>query len=164
MELAAGLAAVIVSINNPSLTAGTIWAIVVVVVLSFGYYFRYSFEQMYDVAETMRRQSVLSEGLNWPISKSQFNEWRSKAGEKILGKFSLQSRPDNYYETKQSFGARRLAEMTFESTFWTKNLYKKMKKYIWSFLGLAIIFFIVLISLSPLPFADEVKRIYLVYL
>jgi ABC-type multidrug transport system fused ATPase/permease subunit len=163
LELVVGIIGVAVSIAQPSLNWSTVGAIIVVVILCFGYYFRYKFEEEYDIAETMRRQSVLSEALNWPISRAQFNEWKSRAGKKILKKFSLKQRASNYYGSTQDFGPKKLAEMTFESVFWTKNLYRKIKFYVLSLLIAIVAIFILLISLSIIPYTAQDLRVYLVY-
>lgn len=162
-EFVAGLMAVAASLLTSTLEVNTIWAIASVIVLAVGLFFRYRFEEIYDVAETMRRQSVLSEGLNWPISRAQFNEWKSRAGKKVLARFSVQSRSDGYYETQITPGAKRLAEMTFESAFWTKNLYKKLRTYLWVILGMAAFIFIVLLTFIPLSISSQSSQTYLIY-
>ena len=110
------------TIIAPSLITNAIFAGIAAALLVVGYYLRFSFESCYDVAETMRRQSVLSEGLGWPIARSQFNEWRQRAGGKLIKVAAANPRPSDYYATGEITGPKRLAEMTFESLFWTKSL------------------------------------------
>lgn len=162
-ELVAGVIGVIVSIAQPSLKWSTVWAIIGAAILCVAYYLRYKFEEKYDVSETMRRQSVLSEALNWPIGRVQFSEWKSRAGKRILEKFSQQQRPNHYYETTEAFGAKKLAEMTFESIFWTKNLYKKIRLYVLCILVTIAAAFFLVISLSMISFSNQDLRIYFIY-
>jgi hypothetical protein len=74
----------------------------------------------------MRRQSVLTEGLGFPIKSWMFSEWRRRSGRRILKRFTLAQRNDDYYVTKKRPGARRLLEMTQESAFWTRFLYSRL--------------------------------------
>jgi len=163
LELVAGCIGVYIAIAHRSLNWSTLGAIVTSIILCVAYFLKYKYEGLYDIAETMRRQSVLSEALDWPISRAQFNEWRSKAGKKILKKFSIQQRAHDYYETKKPFGLKRLAEMTFESAFWTKNIYKKIKSCSSCFLAVIVVIFILLISFSVIPYAKQDLRTYFVY-
>jgi hypothetical protein len=163
LELVAGAIGVLASIAKPSLDWSTIGAIIVALLIGFAYYFRFKYEGKYDIAETMRRQSVLSEGLGWPISKTQFNEWKIRAGNKTIEKHNTFQRPYDYYETTRELGAKKLAEMTYESAFWTKNLYRKIGFYFSSLLIGVVIAFILLISVSVLPYAEQDLRIYFVY-
>jgi hypothetical protein len=163
LELLAGCIGVYISVAHLSLNWSTVGAIVVSVIMCAAYFLKYKYEGTYDIAETMRRQSVLSEALNWPISKAQFNEWKSRAGKNILNKFTLQKRAHDYYETKNPIGPKKLAEMTFESIYWTKNLYKKIKSYSCCLLITIIAIFVLLISVSVIPYAKQGLRIYFVY-
>ena len=62
-ELTAGVISVVISLLQPALETSTAWAIVVVGILVVAFYSRCRFGAIYDIAETMRRQSVLSEGI-----------------------------------------------------------------------------------------------------
>ncbi len=75
----------------------------------------------------MRRQSVLSEGLGWPISQSQFDEWKVQAGRRLLAIARQEPRAADYYETQAPPGELRLVEMTRTSLFWTRHLYRKLR-------------------------------------
>jgi hypothetical protein len=163
LELAAGVFGIIASIAGTSLNQATIAAIAVAILLCLAYYLRFRYEGKYDIAETMRRQSVLSEALNWPISKAQFSEWKSRAGNRIIKKHHKLQRSKRYYETTEGLGPKKLAEMTYESAFWTKNLYIVIRGYFLSLLIGVIVGFVLLISLSAIPYAEQNLRIYFVY-
>lgn len=163
VQFVAGIVGLIVSLVAPPVEASAAWALVVMLLLAVSYWLRFSFESSHDVAEIMRRQSVLSEGLDWPISRAQFNEWRSRAGKKLLNHAAKNPRPDDYYATKTPAGPKRLAEMTFESLFWTKNLYRKLQLYIGAFLAIVILILVAILIVSPLVSHDQATRIYLAY-
>lgn len=163
LELLAGCVGIIVSIAHLSLSWNTCVAIIATLIMCAAYYSKFRFEWLYEDAETMRRQAVLCESLAWPIGRAQFNEWKSKAGKKLLKKITEQKRAVDYYETKTPIGPKRLAEMTFESAYWTINLYKKIKLYFSAFLITILAIFILLISLSVIPFVSQDLRIYIVY-
>ncbi len=81
-------------------------------------------ERQYDQAETMRRQSVFTEALGWPIGRVQMDEWTRRAGKRIRSRASRIPRPVGYYSAGQAeLGAERLADMTAESAFYTRHLY-----------------------------------------
>jgi hypothetical protein len=82
---------------------------------AWAYYLRLRFHNQYDLAETMRRQSVLTEALAWPIERVQATEWRRRAGRRILERFKLKPREADYYTTTQATGPARLVAMTLES-------------------------------------------------
>ncbi len=162
-QVCAGFIGIASSLAQPSLEASIVTAVITVIVLFVSFYFRFRFDGIYDAAETMRRQSVLSEGLNWPISRAQFNEWKSMAGIRVLAAFSVQQRAPDYYETQRTFGPKRLAEMTFESAYWTKSLYRKL----WFYLGIVICFaalvFVIVLSASPFIHSTAPVGLYIVY-
>lgn len=142
-------------------------AIVGFLLLGWAYYLRLRFEDMYDTAETMRRQSVLTESLGWAIGKTQFSIWRQKAGKKILEAFKIQPRNKDYYVTKQRGGPRRLLEITIESAFWTRHLYKKLQQIAWISFFAATAISIILISVSAtkiVPDSTKIQIVYAVYL
>lgn len=91
--------------------------------LGTAYGLRVLAEDAHCTAETMRRQSVLAEGLGWKVERVQLDDWRRKAGKSLLKKAEANPRPDDFYATKKSIGSRRLADMTLESAFWTRHLY-----------------------------------------
>lgn len=134
-------------------------AILGFILLSMAYYFRLRFEDMYDTAETMRRQSILTEALGWAIDRTQFSIWRQKAGKKILDKFKLQPRNKDYYVTKHSVGPRRLLEMTLESAFWTRHLYCKLQQIIWVLFAIVVIISIVVISIAVMNIIPESSKV-----
>lgn len=161
IELAAGLIGVIVSLAQPSQGASTLWAIVAALVFLIACILRIAFEYKYDAADTMRRQSVLSEGLNWTIGDSQFREWKARAGKRVLSQFSRSQRGQDYYATQVPTGAKRLAEMTLESAFWTRHLYKRMQD--WLLRGLIPVAIILLLTASISSFVTRVQASEIVY-
>lgn len=163
LELIAGIIGVIVSLIAFPLYMNSIAAILTTVLLIITFCLRYKFKTTYDDAETMRRQSVLSEGLNWSIGKTQFNEWKSRAGKKVLSKFKIQKRAEDYYESQENFGAKRLAEMTCESAFWTRNIYKKLRFFFWVILSLCLLIFVIILSSSPLLNISIDTQSYIIY-
>src|SRR6266487_5916582 len=75
LEVFAGILALILDlINLPSFLAFS-GALVGLTLLSIAYYLRLRFEDQFHSAETMRRQSVFTEALNWSLSTVQFSEW-----------------------------------------------------------------------------------------
>lgn len=163
LELLAGIVGVTVSVVTPSMNISIFWAGVVIVILAFSYFLRYQYENKYEVAETMRRQSVITEGLNWPITRTQFNDWKSRAGKSALTRLSKEKRPAGYYATTATFGAKKLLEMTFESAFWTKSLYVKIRFFIWIILAFFIILFMALFSFPPVVGVGQSLQVYLIY-
>lgn len=127
------------------------------------YILRISFTRTYDDAETMRRQSVLAEALCWPIGATEFSRWRQKAGRKTLKSFKLKSRDENYYQTKEKSGPKRLLEMTIESAFYTRHVYAKVKSYLWVFCTFLSLLFVVTLSLAPLESIPPETRLDIVY-
>jgi hypothetical protein len=128
---------------------------------------RFSFESIQDNAETMRRQSVLSEGLGWAIARAQYIEWRQLAGAKVLGHLALNPRPEEYYETKSAIGPERLAAMTFESLIWTIGLYRKVRGYLIIAILLSAILLVAVLSIAPLfdfSVSTRISLVYFVYL
>lgn len=125
---AAGLG-VLLSLVSLSLNESLLAAIAVVSTLLLAYVFRYRSNGTYDSAETMRRQSVLSEGLGWELGRAELMQWQSLAGAKIIAKAQLNPRPDDYYDNSLGGGYKKLAEMTFESLHWTRCLYSYLRSY-----------------------------------
>jgi hypothetical protein len=102
----------------------------------------------------MRRQAVLSEGMGWELARADLQEWRSRAGQKIMDKAALKPRPDDYYDNTLGEGAKKLAEMTFESAHWTKCLYKHLRGYL---IGVLVVAAFVVVALVAVALADVVK-------
>lgn len=163
LQLTAGIVGVIVSVISPSTNISIFWAGIVIIFLAFSYFLKYLYENKYEIAETMRRQSVLTEGLNWPIARTQFNEWKSRAGKSALAQLSREIRPADYYETTARFSPKKLIEMTFESVFWTKSLYKKIRSILYIILAVFITLFSVLLSFPPAIGVGQTMQIYLIY-
>jgi hypothetical protein len=163
LELLAGLGGVILSLVGPSLAYSVPSAIALAVLLCVAYVLRYQFDEVYENAETMRRQTILSEGLGWPIGRAEFNEWKSRAGIAALKGLSSRERPSDYYATVATIGPKRLADMTYESAFWTNSLYRKLRRYIATFLALATLALISILSLAPLPAISSERKLYLLY-
>ena len=110
------------------------------------------------------RQSVLTESLEWPISPTQFSEWRRKAGDKILKTFRLKARDEDYYATQKSVGSRRLLEMTIESAFFTRYIYRKIRNWIWFFFSIIAILSVVALTVTPLESVQAVTHLQIVYI
>jgi hypothetical protein len=163
LQFAAGILGLIITVVAPSVAVAAAWALVIMIVLVASYWIRFTYEARYDIAETMRRQAVLSEGLGWPIARAQFNEWKSRAGKKMLARAREAPRPNDYYESAEKTGPKRLAEMTFESLFWTKSLYRKVQQYLSAFLALAALVLILLLLSAPLFVANSTTLTYVVY-
>jgi hypothetical protein len=143
------------------------FSIIGFLLLAIAYYLRLLFDDMYETAETMRRQSVLTEALGWAIGKTQFSIWRQKAGKKILDTFKIQPRNEGYYVTKKKVGPRKLLEMTLESAFWTRHLYKKLQKIAWTsfiFVGLLSILVISIAVTKVVPDNAKIQVVYAVYI
>lgn len=125
-------------------------AIVVFLLFLIGYALRIHSSDIYDSAETMRRQSVFSEALGWQIPRTQFSIWREKAGKRVLSVFEREPRDPDYYSTTQEPGPRRLLEMTDESNFYTWHLYSKI--HLWTGLLAFVVIVIWVGTLTILPF------------
>jgi hypothetical protein len=126
IELLAGFTGVIANFIDFNDQIKLIVAIVGFIIFAVAYFLRLQFDSEYDRAETMRRQSVLSEALGWDLSRVQFSKWRQKAGKKLLSRLKREIRPNDYYETTAKIGPRKLLEMTQESAFYTRCLYSKI--------------------------------------
>jgi hypothetical protein len=127
LEVVGGIISVILSFTDSITDIWKLWgAALVMSLLVAGYILRQIFESQYEMAETMRRQSVLTEGLGFPIKSWMFSEWRRRSGRRLLKRFTLVQRNDDYYVTKKPPGSRRLLEMTQESAFWTRFLYSRL--------------------------------------
>ena len=133
------------------------------VFIAIGYFFRLRFDDVYDRAETMRRQSVLSEGLDWPINSVQFSEWKMKAGKKILDAFRFNPRAPDYYETQEDAGPKRILQLTIESAHWMRNLYFRMRILMWILFGVSVCMSIILLGLTPFTFVNEEARFAITY-
>lgn len=157
LELLAGLIGVVATLLATTLGWQISSAICVVVLLLVAYYLWYSFEKDYDNAETMRRQSVLTEGLGWPMTDAQFSHWKSRVASKLLQKALCNKRDDDYYTTTENVGPERLLQMTQESVFWTRNLYERLFKYILVCLVLVVISLIITLNIAVLPQDEQVR-------
>jgi len=158
LEVLAGILALILDLINLPTPLAFGGALVGLVLLASAYYLRLRFEDQFHSAETMRRQSVFTEALNWPLSTVQFSEWQRKAGKRIRAKVKSTPRESDFYETQQPFGADRLAEMTAESAFYTRQLYLKLRWWSWAlFIAAAIVFVIVSLTTLASPFPADVR-------
>lgn len=131
LEIVAGLLSVVLSILDIS---GSIvfWpALIGLMLLGVAYYLRRRFEDLSDTAETMRRQAAFTEGLGWPIDVMQATEWMRKLGPTIRAQVKTVQRDPDYYNTQKAVGPQRLAEMTIESAFYTRQLYLKLRAWMW---------------------------------
>jgi hypothetical protein len=140
VEIFAGILGAILSITGVSGDWALLGAIIGLALFGWAYYLRLRFEDKYDLAETMRRQSVLTEALGWPVERVQASEWRRSAGRKVAERFKVRPREEDYYTTPKPIGPGRLAEMTLESAFWTRHLYGKLRIIVWAiFIGALIV-------------------------
>lgn len=168
MEIVAGAVGTVAALIQLDGQGKLAFAIVGFLLLAVSYVLKVRFEDEYDRAETMRRQSVLSEALDWDISKVQFSEWRQKAGREILNRLKKESRPDDYYETQEDLGPRRLLEMTRESAFYTRCLYNKLYGIIGISLlvsfGMLVFVLSAILPMQILPSSTQVVVAYAVYI
>lgn len=139
IEVFAGVLGAVLSVTGTSDNWALLGAMVGLILFGWAYYLRLRFEHKYDLAETMRRQSVLSEALGWPVARVQASEWRRRAGRKVVEQFTRRKREDDYYSTTEAIGPRRLAEMTLESAFWTRHLYGKLRIIVWAIFVVALV-------------------------
>lgn len=163
-EILAGVLGVIIGVLNLAGDIRLLLTISGALFLGLRYFLKLWFENIYDRAETMRRQSISSESLDWPIGQTQFSEWRLKAGKKILDKFKLKPRDVDYYATQQPAGPKRLLETTWESAFWTRNLYTKISQLLWILFGLSVTGFILIISIACMKVIPGDFRFAVVYI
>ena len=84
-------------------------------------------EARQDLGETMRRQSVLTEGLGWDVAGWQLTEWRRMAGRKLRKRAGRVRAAPDYYASSKPAGPERLGEMTLESCFYTRQVYLKLR-------------------------------------
>lgn len=127
LEILAGLIVVVLTVFDAGDKTSGVGAVGSTLLVVVAYVMRLFFEEKYETAETMRRQSVLCEGLDWPVSAWQKSEWERKAGSKLLSRLTQQPRAKDYYGSTSPPGARRLAEMTLESEFYTRNQYVSLR-------------------------------------
>jgi hypothetical protein len=157
LEFLAGAIGMWLSLSAFSAQANVAGAMLVLSVVVVAYILRYSANGTYDDAETMRRQAALSEGMGWELTRADLQEWRDRAGQKILDKAKLEPRPDNYYDNTLGGGTKKLAEMTFESAHWTKCLYKRLRAYLVAILVVAALIAASLLALALLIDAPKDK-------
>lgn len=129
---------------------------------TIAYSLRFKAEDTFDLAQTMHRQSVLSESLGWPVNHLQFSEWIRRAGTAALKQFKATTRPPDYYATKAAPGPRKLLEVTLESGFLTRRVYFKLRKLMWFFFAGMIVFTIVIIGFSMLRVVSQTEQLQLV--
>jgi hypothetical protein len=152
LEIAAGMLSVVLSILDVSGRLAVWWAFAGLVLLGIAYFLRLQFEDLHGTAETMRRQAAFTEGLDWPIDEMQANEWNRKLGRTIRERVHAVQRDPDYYDTQKDVGPQRLAEMTIESAFYTRQLYMKLRYWIWWLFGgaTAVTAMIVLLTIAQL--------------
>lgn len=135
LEIIAGLIVVFVTAFDAGKVLSGFGAVVATGLIVAAYVMRLFFEDKYDTAETMRRQSVLCEGLDWRVSSWQKSEWERKAGKKLLNRLSAEPRVNDYYGSHSPPGPKRLAEMTLESEFYTRHQYVNLRNIAWTFVA-----------------------------
>lgn len=167
LEVLSGVLAVVANFVPAPEEWKFLFAVIGFALLAYAYYLRLKFDNQYDTAETMRRQSVLSEALDWPISAVQFSDWRLRASKVTVKRMGMEKRSDDYYETKAIFGARKLLEMTSESAFFTRCLYSKLQGIINPLLIGSLIAVFVVFTLLPTSFIPNqtgLRIAYIIYL
>ena len=163
LELAAGLVGILFSLFARTMQLSVIGAMLVIALLVVAYFLRYSAHSTYDDAETMRRQAVLGEGLGWPLGRAELLDWRNRAGAEILALAQKTPRPDDYYDNNLGEGAKKLAEMTFESAYWTRCIYRHMRKYLVIALTIAGVLAFALIGVALSDFVPAEAKTLLAY-
>lgn len=146
IEIVVGIVSALVLLFDLSPTAGWVVALAGFLAYVLAYYLRILSETQHSQAETMRRQSVLSEALGWELSQAQLSEWRQRAGKKAVADLDVVKRPADYYATKSTDPSERLSHMTSESAFYTRYLYRTMSALLWKVAGAALL--ITLIALT----------------
>lgn len=167
IEVIAGLLAVVVNFIQMPEELSFVFAIIGFGLFAFSYYLRLKFDGQYDTAETMRRQSVFSEALDWPVNSVQFSDWKIRASKAAMQRISIEKRDDDYYATKANFGARKLLEMTAESAFYTRCLYTRLEGIITTLLvvsAIAVVVVFTLLPLSLIPDQIALRIAYIIYL
>jgi len=130
IEVVAAVAAGVLAFVNLTDVAAVVASLALVALLLVAYAMRLLSQDKDETAQTMRRQAALSEGLGWPIEPTQAEEWRRKVGADIRQKASSKPRADDYYTSAESASPRRMAEMTRESSFYTRHLWIAVRNWL----------------------------------
>ncbi len=164
IEILAGLLAVVVNFFSIPEELSFIFAVAGFSLLAISYYLRLRFDGQYDTAETMRRQAVFSEALDWPISSVQFSDWKMRASKATTQRIAIEKRDEDYYQTKKNYGARKLLEMTAESAFYTRCLYTKLERIVSALLVLGVILVILVFTILPLNVVSNQLSLRIAYI
>lgn len=148
LEIAAGLLSVVLSILDVTGRYALWWAFGGLVFLGGAYVLRLWFDDLNDTAETMRRQAAFTEGLGWPVDEMQANEWKRKLGRAIRERVRAVQRDPDYYNTQKPVGPHRLAEMTIESAFYTRQMYHKLRYWLWWLLAGTVLITCIILLLT----------------
>ena len=117
------------------------------------YFVKKHSETLHGDAETMRRQSVFSQSLGWGLDTISYQFWKDKAGDKLVTKLENNPLPDGYYATTQKDPAKKLLEMTNESSFWSMHFNRKAKEL---FIALLVVFILIMLFvLFALPYFSD---------
>lgn len=147
LEVVAGVAATVLGLfeipGNRALGGAGVGFLILLAV----YMLRLRAEDQYATAETMRRQSVFSEALDWSASPVQVSVWRQKAGARITRLLKTNPRDEDYYASERETGAARLAEMTLESAFYTRYQYRKLQGWLWLMLAVAALLSLLVLTI-----------------
>ena len=166
MEVIAAVISVVLMAWNIEGDWSLLGGAAVIVLMLIAYGLRLSFQERYDLAETMRRQSVLTNALGWSVDDVLASEWRRRAGQKLRAKVRQNPRK-GYFETNAARGERRLAEMTIESAFYTRYRYGKLLPWVTAALVVALALagaVIVLLSLKATSSGMDAKLVNTLYL
>jgi hypothetical protein len=105
-----------------------------------------------EVAERLRRATLITGGLGAPLSKEEFCELMLAAG---FDKSEIIKFQDPiYYATSDARGSGRLAGMLCESSFFSSYLYEKSSQFYWAICLISVLLFFG-IFFSSLPFFSE---------
>ncbi len=143
-----------------------ITAVVIFLLVMLAFWLNFQYEEDYDRAETMRRQSILTEGLGWSINQTLFRDWKSRLSKEILAKVKV-PREDGYYETTERSGPKKLLEMTNESASFTKMLYIKIRAILFGLFilgALSTFFLYIIFPLNLFPDDKILQIFYILYL
>lgn len=155
LELAAGILVGVLGVLDLPGDLSLFGAMIACFILLASYVLRLQYDAAYDAAETMRRQSVLTEALGWPISRVQMSEWREQAGKRIRTQLKNNPREADYYFSSKEPGPERLAEMMTESAFYTRHIYRRLRSLAWIILAATASILVLVTTISLTRFIPD---------
>lgn len=150
LEILSGIISVTFSLINIHLSFYLAGLIVNTLLLIASFTLKIISEDDYDAAETIRRQTVLSDSLNWKTPKFLRSDWYQKAGIKLIQRVNTTQLDPDYYSTSREIGPARLVDMTIESAFYTRNIYCKLREIlnVITIVLILLIFIVLLVGLT----------------